>query len=274
MCYHGAIMRIYFALAALVASLVLSPASPAHATTTLQAGDLIRGESFSAVYYYGEDGFRYVFPNEHTYFSWYNDFSTVKWITDAELAAIQIGGNVTYKPGVKMIKVNTDPTVYAVGGQGTLFSIPSEDAAVTLYGDNWNRNIDDLPDSFFGNYTVPGLTTTDVEYSIDVLNAIMGPAYSISDNLDLSGSSLIRMYDMQFSDFVGESSTITIQAGQTVKFYNQDAVAHHIVSDTLSWGTGTLQPLDTYVKRFTDPGTYSFHCSLHPEMTGTIIVTE
>ena len=46
----------------------------------------------SAVYYYGGDGKRYVFPNSQTYFTWYADFSTVMTITDAELASMPIGG--------------------------------------------------------------------------------------------------------------------------------------------------------------------------------------
>ena len=35
----------------------------------LDAGDLIRGETFTAVYYLGADGLRYVFPNDKTYFT-------------------------------------------------------------------------------------------------------------------------------------------------------------------------------------------------------------
>ena len=49
----------------------------------IQAGDLIRGQSFPAVYYYGRDGFRYVFPNDKAYFTWYSNFDSVKWLTFA-----------------------------------------------------------------------------------------------------------------------------------------------------------------------------------------------
>src|SRR3989338_2938836 len=68
----------------------------------INSGDLIRGESFAAVYYMGEDGFRYVFPNDKTYFTWYENFDSVKWLSDTDMGTIQIGGNVTYRPGVKM----------------------------------------------------------------------------------------------------------------------------------------------------------------------------
>src|SRR3989339_2273381 len=116
---------------------------PAEAATTaladLNAGDLIRGQSLSAVYYYGADGFRYVFPNDKTYFTWYSNFDSVKWLTDADLGKIQIGGNVTYKPGVKMIKINSDPKTYAIGEGGALRWVSTESAAIALYGSDWNK---------------------------------------------------------------------------------------------------------------------------------------
>ncbi|MBU1034206.1 hypothetical protein KKD42_00210, partial [Patescibacteria group bacterium] len=120
---------------------------------TLVGGDLIKA-SGPAVYYYGADGKRYVFPNEKTYMTWYSDFSSVKTITDDELAAISIGGNATYKPGIKMVKITTDPKVYAVDAGGTLRWVESEAVATDLYGSAWNTMIDDVPDAFFVNYSV------------------------------------------------------------------------------------------------------------------------
>lgn len=126
---------------------------PQAEAAALTPGDLIKA-SRPSVYYYGADGKRYVFPNERTFKSWYFDFSGVKKITDTELAAITIGGNVTYRPGVKMVKIETDPKVYALGKGGVLRWIASEEIALSLYGANWSRQIDDLPDEFFTNYTV------------------------------------------------------------------------------------------------------------------------
>src|SRR3989344_5022914 len=62
-------------------------------------GDLIKA-SLPAVYFYGGNGKRFVFPNEKTYKTWFADFGSVKTVTDSELAAITIGGNATYRPGV------------------------------------------------------------------------------------------------------------------------------------------------------------------------------
>lgn len=120
---------------------------------TLNSGDLIKA-SGPAVYFYAADGKRYVFPDEKTYFSWFLDFSAVKTITDAELAAINIGGNVTIRPGTKLVKITTDPKTYAVTKCGTLHWIESETVAKALYGDAWATRVVDVPDSFFVNYTI------------------------------------------------------------------------------------------------------------------------
>jgi hypothetical protein len=119
--------------------------------TACAPGSLLKG-SLSAVYYCGRDGKRYVFPNEKTYFTWFADFKGVQRIPDAQLAALVIGGNVTYRPGVRMVKLQSAPTVYVVDAHGTLRAVPSEAVARTLYGADWNTKVDDLSDAFFVNY--------------------------------------------------------------------------------------------------------------------------
>ena len=126
-------------------------APPAGTTVHCAAGTLIKG-TLPSVYYCGADGKRYVFVNEKAYFSWYADFSTVIMIFDTDLALITIGGNVTYRPGARMVKIMSDPKVYAVARGGILRWIMTEAAAARLYGANWNKMIDDIPDSFFVNY--------------------------------------------------------------------------------------------------------------------------
>ncbi len=136
---------------------------PLTARAAVASGDLIKA-SLPAVYFYGGDGKRYVFPNEKTYKTWYSDFSTVKTVTDSELAAISIGGNVTYRPGVKMVKITTDPKVYAVAKGGVLKHVASEAVAVALYGADWNKQIDDVPDAFFTNYSVGSAVNAAAEF--------------------------------------------------------------------------------------------------------------
>jgi hypothetical protein len=116
-------------------------------------GSLIKGSSFSAVYYYGWDGMRYTFPNLTVYNTWYPDFSGVVTVSDAELTAIQLGANVTMRPGSYWIKVQSDPKVYAVARNGAIHWIESESVATGLAGSDWNKRIVDVADVFFANYT-------------------------------------------------------------------------------------------------------------------------
>jgi hypothetical protein len=129
---------------------MLSLVSPALAAS---GGSLIKG-SGPAVYYLGADGKRYVFPNSRIYSSWYADFSGVVTVSDSALASHTIGGAVTYKPGARMVKLATDPKVYAVDAHGTLRPVATEQVAATLYGADWAKKIDDLSDAYFTSYSV------------------------------------------------------------------------------------------------------------------------
>jgi plastocyanin len=58
-----------------------------------------------------------------------------------------------------------------------------------------------------------------------------------------------------------------------VTWTNLDGVAHTVTADDGSWGSGTLGQGATYSHVFTSPGTYTYHCAIHPFMTGTVTVT-
>ena len=164
----------------ILGSVELVAFAPSAQATTFSSGDLIKA-STSAIYYYAADGKRYVFPNEKTFKTWYADFSSVKIITDAELAGIQISGNVTYRPGVKMVKITTDPKVYAVAANGTLRWITTASLAASLYGANWAEKVDDVPDAFFINYNVGSPINNVSDYSPAATTAA-----SVSINADKS----------------------------------------------------------------------------------------
>ncbi len=106
-----------------------------------------------AVYFYASDEKRHAFPNDRIYFTWYQDFSSVKVVSASFLSSLPLGKNVTYHPGTKLVKFQTVPTVYAVEAKGVLRPLVSEEIATVLYGSNWNKQVDDIPDVFWGNYS-------------------------------------------------------------------------------------------------------------------------
>lgn len=69
-------------------------------------------------------------------------------------------------------------------------------------------------------------------------------------------------------------SSMTVKAGTKVTFENQDTTAHSATADDGSFDTKVLSQGEKGSFTFTKAGTYSYHCSVHPSMTGTIIVTE
>jgi hypothetical protein len=128
--------------------------APMAAKASVEAGDLIKRADMSAVYYLGADEKRYVFPNEATFKSWYSDFSGVVTISSEELASYPLGANVVVRPGTKLVKITTDPKVYAVEADGTLRWVQTEEDAIALYGADWASRVIDVADSFFTNYTI------------------------------------------------------------------------------------------------------------------------
>jgi plastocyanin len=76
------------------------------------------------------------------------------------------------------------------------------------------------------------------------------------------------------SNFAFEPSTLTVSAGTVVTWLNEDDAPHTVIG-TDPESPIKSQPLDTgdhYSIAFTKPGTYRYFCSLHPHMTGTVIV--
>jgi len=69
-------------------------------------------------------------------------------------------------------------------------------------------------------------------------------------------------------------STITVVIGvnNTVTWTNNDNIAHTVTADNGAFDSGYLNQGQTWSYTFTTAGTYSYHCSIHPWMTGTVIV--
>jgi hypothetical protein len=128
-----------------------SSAVPAGSCTP---GIRLRLAGASTVYYCGVDGKRHAFPNRKVHDSWFDGFAGVVVFSAEEMAGVQLGANVTYRPGVRLVKLDTDPKVYAVAAGGILRWVETEAAAERLYGGDWNRKIDDVPDAFFADYTL------------------------------------------------------------------------------------------------------------------------
>ena len=67
-------------------------------------------------------------------------------------------------------------------------------------------------------------------------------------------------------------STLTVDPGTTVTWFNGDTMAHTATADDSSWDSGTIDPGGSFSRVFDTAGPNPYHCSFHPGMTGTVIV--
>jgi len=66
--------------------------------------------------------------------------------------------------------------------------------------------------------------------------------------------------------------TLTVPAGTTVTWLNRDEDVHTVVSTTQAFRSAGLETDEAYSYTFTKPGVYEYFCTLHPLMTGKVIV--
>jgi YVTN family beta-propeller protein len=77
---------------------------------------------------------------------------------------------------------------------------------------------------------------------------------------------------VSIAKFAFMPATITISSGQSITWTNADPVAHTATSDDKVWDSGSLSPNATYTATFSQPGTYAYHCTIHPFIRGTVVV--
>ena len=133
-----------------------------------------------AVYFYGKDGKRHVFPNESVYFTWYRDFDDVVEVSSNFMASLTIGKNVTYRPGSVLVQFQSSSSIYAVEKDHTLRRYTTTSLIQSDYGSNWDDNLVTVPDSLYSNYTIGSVIDStgdydrdDEYYSVDSIDDIL-----------------------------------------------------------------------------------------------------
>ena len=78
--------------------------------------------------------------------------------------------------------------------------------------------------------------------------------------------------EVKIDQFAFAPQRVTVKAGTTVTWINDDDIPHTVASSSKSFKSKPLDTKDTFSLTFTTPGTYEYFCSLHPHMTGAIVV--
>ena len=78
--------------------------------------------------------------------------------------------------------------------------------------------------------------------------------------------------EVKIDNFSFGPVAITVAAGTTVTWTNRDDIPHTVVSDDKVFKSKVLDTDEKFSYTFIKPGTYPYFCSVHPKMTGKVIV--
>lgn len=110
-------------------------------------------------------------------------------------------------------------------------------------------------------------------YAAIVLGMFASAEGILAGSTRKEGSAAEAKVEVKIDNFAFTPQELTIAAGTTVEWVNRDDIPHVVVSDDKK--TFKSKALDTDEKfsfTFTKPGTYTYFCSIHPKMTGKVIV--
>ena len=79
--------------------------------------------------------------------------------------------------------------------------------------------------------------------------------------------------DIAIDNFRFSPSDVSVPAGTTVRWTNRDDIPHTIVCDDRTFKSPVLDTDGVFSRQFAAPGTFRYFCSIHPMMTGAVVVT-
>ena len=78
--------------------------------------------------------------------------------------------------------------------------------------------------------------------------------------------------DVKIDNFVFGPQDVTVAVGATVTWTNRDDIPHTVVSTDKVFKSKVLDTDEKFSFTFAKPGTYGYFCSVHPKMTGKVVV--
>ena len=78
--------------------------------------------------------------------------------------------------------------------------------------------------------------------------------------------------EVKIDNFSFSTPSLTVKAGTEVTWVNRDDIPHTVASDDGVFRSKALDTDDKYSFKFEKPGTYRYYCSIHPKMTGEVVV--
>jgi len=97
---------------------------------------------------------------------------------------------------------------------------------------------------------------------------LLAGSFSVAANAEPSAAAA----SVKIDNFVFGPQTITVPVGTTVTWTNVDDIPHTAVSTDGVFKSKVMDTDENFSYTFTKAGTYSYYCSVHPKMTGKVVV--
>lgn len=78
--------------------------------------------------------------------------------------------------------------------------------------------------------------------------------------------------EIKIDNFSFSPKTLTVKAGTTITWTNGDDIPHTVVAEDQNFKSKVLDTDQKFTFTASKPGTYTYYCSIHPKMTGTVVV--
>ena len=78
--------------------------------------------------------------------------------------------------------------------------------------------------------------------------------------------------EVKIDNFVFAPNPVTVPVGTTIRWTNRDDIPHNVVAEDKSFKSKVMDTDESFTYTFSKPGTYTYFCSIHPKMTGKVVV--
>ena len=112
---------------------------------------------------------------------------------------------------------------------------------------------------------------TTIASNICIATALAVAVFGVATTFPAASAQAADM-EVRIDNFVFAPQRMIVKAGTTVTWINDDDIPHTVASSTKLFRSSALDTKDKFSFTFTTPGAYEYFCSLHPHMTGAIVV--
>jgi plastocyanin len=95
---------------------------------------------------------------------------------------------------------------------------------------------------------------------------------ALAGSVTASAQTKSQTMEVKIDNFTFGPADLTVMAGTTITWTNRDDIPHTVVSTDKAFKSKVLDTDEQFSSTFRTAGTYSYFCSIHPKMTGRIVV--